>query len=388
MSTKVCLIFNVNQPGCFNTSSILRRNSFDVTVLCLGYKSHKNVDILPNGEIVKAINWRGIYHSPFISFLNPLTRIKLTVTAIKENADIYWGRSYSSLATLMILKLFRKRVIYDVGDDDPSNIAYVIRSRYHLKIIASFIEKLLRTCENYYIKKMDYVITLTESLKKDRELYAKNIKSIYYCLEPSFNSSNSDESIRKKFDEYDVIVYSGTVSVQKAFIDILSAFDIVKSQNSKAFLLLVGGVLKSDEIIIRKLIKGREDIYSTGWLPYDEMFKYISVGKVGLALVKPANYSYKISLPFKVLEQMACGLPIIAPAGLPEVERIIAKAKCGLLVNVRNPQQVADCINYLLSNEKLLKVMGLRAKEYIKNYHSLEICEKEIMSVINCVLSR
>jgi glycosyltransferase involved in cell wall biosynthesis len=385
-SPRVCLIFNANQPVYFNTAMALRHNSFDATVLCLGYRSQTEEEVLADGTMVKKIRWDGIYSSPFYSILNPLTRIRLTIAAWKEKADLYAGYTYFTLTTLLWLKLCGKRVIYVIGDDDPSNFARVIKNNLHLGFIAGCMEKLFRWFENAAIQKCDYVITNTDSLQNRRKIHTSKIKTIYLCPNQSFNPSNCDRQLLDRYQNYDIIVYSGTVSWQKSLREILEAFELIRTKHDRALLMIVGGIEKSEENDIRELLGQKTNVVLTGWLPNAEMPKYINLGKVGFAIVNPISYSYMISLPNKVLEQMACGLPVIVPRGFPEIEKIMREARCGLMVDVHDKQQLAKAALDLLDNVSLRKEMSANALAYISRHHSLEHYEEEIMAVVRLVL--
>ena len=387
MSNKVCMLMAAEQPGSYLiVAKALHKSGFSTNIICLGHKSQPAEEVLSDGIVLQRINKDGIFYSPFTSILNPMTTLTLLIRAIRQKATVYWCHGFAMLTTSLVLKLFRKRVIYDVGDDSASNFSYVIEQKFHLGLIAPLAERLFRAFERFCIKRVNYVITLTESLKKDRVAYAKKIKAIYYCPDPSFYKTTPDEKLSDEYRGRDVIVYSGTISFMKAFGEVLETFELVKKESPRALLLLVGGVLKAEEREICKVIAGKADISMTGWLTYEEMPKYISLGKVGLALIKPANYSYKISLPFKILEQMACGLPIIAPSGFPEIERIINEAHCGFLVDVNEPVQIAEATLRLLRDDKLWHEMSSNAVNYVKEHHNIAIFEKETIAVFQSLL--
>ncbi len=390
LNKKACLLTprSFDPPHSFTLSvaRILVKNGFMVTIIGTGNKGLPQRELLEKNVLLVRVKHNGVYYSPFTSILNPLTMRAIYISALKQNANIYWCHGYGMIPIMLALKRSGKRIIYDIGDDDPSNYSYVINKYLHTSIIASFAEKTFRFFEQLAVRKVDYVITLTESLKKDRVRYSNNIKAIYYCVDTIFNPNNTCQSLVDKCQKYNVLVYSGTISSKKGINEILAAFKIIKRQINNAFLMIVGG--SPSESDIDKIKNVSEDIEVTGWLPFLEMPKYICLGKVGLALVKPDNYSYQISVPFKLLEQMACGLPVIAPKGLPEVERIVLSAECGILVDVNRPEEIADAVKRLLLNEDLRIAMGENAYNYIRVHHNLELMEQEFMEVCNFVLTK
>lgn len=388
---KTCLLiahsFSPPHSFTFSVAKILRKNDFDVTIIGIGNRRLPQEDIVDDEiRLLRARN-DGIYSSPFASILNPLVLLLLSVKTLREKADIYWCHSYGLLPIIFALKLLGKRVIYDVGDDDPSNLSYVMRNSFHLGPVAALAEKVFRFIEHIAIRRVDYVVTLTDSLKRDRLSYTQRIKAIYYCMDPVFNPNNTDDNLIQKFKDFNVIIYSGTISPQKGLNEILNAFDLVRQRVPNSLLMMVGASSESKEEKFEEALKNRPDVVVTGWLPYTEMPKYICLGKVGLAIVNPINYSYRISIPFKLLEQMACGLPIIAPKGFPEIERIVRWANCGILVDANDPCQIAEAVIQLLRNEKMRTTMGRNAHSYIRQHHNLEIMERELLKVFRFVLA-
>lgn len=79
-------------------------------------------------------------------------------------------------------------------------------------------------------------------------------------------------------------------------------------------------------------------------------------------------------LPMAVLESMAMGVPVIAPAvgGIPEVVR---HGESGFIFSFEsfseNPQSVAQEVVRLLSDERLRQSLGMRAREFVQVHHHL-----------------
>ncbi|MBE0604561.1 MAG: glycosyltransferase family 4 protein, partial [Deltaproteobacteria bacterium] len=88
------------------------------------------------------------------------------------------------------------------------------------------------------------------------------------------------------------------------------------------------------------------------------------------------NTSLHEGLPMSILEAMSHGLPIIAPdtGGLRE---IIEDGRHGFLLKGRNPRAYSDSCLRLIANRALLREMGDRSREKIRNEFSCdEMTEK------------
>lgn len=91
-----------------------------------------------------------------------------------------------------------------------------------------------------------------------------------------------------------------------------------------------------------------------------------------------------LTLPRKVQSYMAAGRPVIATAP-GETKRVIEEAGCGFVCDPEDPNQLINaCRNLAETSEKERHAMGLRGREYCKEYYAragffstLERCLRE-----------
>ncbi len=76
------------------------------------------------------------------------------------------------------------------------------------------------------------------------------------------------------------------------------------------------------------------------------------------------------SLPNRLFEYMAAGIPIIAPEYSIEISRIIKNERCGFLVDFENPESIAGAILMLRRDPALCQEMGKRAREAFLARHN------------------
>jgi len=150
---------------------------------------------------------------------------------------------------------------------------------------------------------------------------------------------------------------------------------------------LTGHYLPLDFKVINRHLYRDRNVFITGQLHHSEMRNYIALGHIGLSIINPINYSYKISLPFKLIEQMACGLPIVAPKGFPEIEKVIKAANCGYLVDHQNAEQFASVVIDLATNKDKRKFLGENAIKYIKEKHNTSYFESQINNILQEVIN-
>jgi glycosyltransferase involved in cell wall biosynthesis len=86
----------------------------------------------------------------------------------------------------------------------------------------------------------------------------------------------------------------------------------------------------------------------------------LASSRVGLVIEHPTT-AYLRSLPVKMFEYMAAGLPIVA-SDFPLWRGIVEGAGCGILVDPRDPSAVAEAIRGLLRDPADAEAMGARGR--------------------------
>ena len=84
----------------------------------------------------------------------------------------------------------------------------------------------------------------------------------------------------------------------------------------------------------------------------------------------------------KTYEYLACGKPIVA-SSIPGVHDLIESSGGGISVTPEDPEELANAVVRLLSDEKARAEMGKKGRKYVVKNHSwdgvagkiLEICE-------------
>jgi glycosyltransferase involved in cell wall biosynthesis len=83
----------------------------------------------------------------------------------------------------------------------------------------------------------------------------------------------------------------------------------------------------------------------------DELVETISEASVGLALIQPVCLSYRMSLPNKVFEYVAAGLPVLG-SDLPAISALVNEHRIGLLAEPGEVEDVALKLAEMLEPER------------------------------------
>jgi glycosyltransferase involved in cell wall biosynthesis len=153
-----------------------------------------------------------------------------------------------------------------------------------------------------------------------------------------------------------LIIQGSGLNVQRGIEEAVQA--MVHIPRAVLFLVGDGDVIPSIQKLVEQL-QLQDQVRFIGRVPYNELLKYTAAADLGLALDKPLSLNYALALPNKVFDYIQVGTPIVA-SSLIEIEKLIHKHNCGVVLKEVTPQMLAETINVLIDQPE-------RRAEYKKN---------------------
>ncbi len=150
-----------------------------------------------------------------------------------------------------------------------------------------------------------------------------------------------------------VVLALGRLVHKKGFEYLVQAIPDIVAQFHHVQVVIAGdGPLREDLLRLANELGVREHLILVSSVRWNDTFRYFNLCDV---FVAPSARDHKGNidgLPNVVLEAMACGKPLVATrvAGIPEV---VTDGQNGLLVEEKNPQQLAEAIVQLLASPAL-----------------------------------
>jgi len=294
---------------------------------------------------------------------------------MKKNIAMIHIRSYLPGIFLPVLSLiFKYKLIFDIRGfwaDEKHD-------RHNWKK-NSLKYKFFKKLEKHLINKASYVVTLTESSK---ELIALNfkkpkslIKVIPTCVDfnefKRFETSNNSQSL--------TIGYLGSVDTAYDFQKFCSFVSQVNNKYKYQINLKIFTKQSHNEVIklidLKSLIGVNIDIrfVERKNLPQElSSFDF-------LAFCLKENFSISASMPTKIAESLACGIPIICNSFNADIKNLIESNRIGLTHNfneefdetslkkllnlIEDPQTPERCLN--LANEYFSLDKGVKNYEFL-----------------------
>lgn len=233
----------------------------------------------------------------------------------------------------------------------------------------SFISSFLATnAENFIFSsikdKEGEIFVLNQVMKdylKKRGINGKKIKIAYDGTDPSiFKHKSFDE--KKKHPN---IIFTGDLDSRDGVDTLIKSFVRVKKEFRDAKLYIVGdGPFLPRLKTLSSKLKINKNVVFTGWIPFEKLVKDLPNFLLGVVPSKP-NLMNDLTIPRKIFEFMAAGIPVIA-SDLNAIQEVIKNGRSGLLFNPDNHEFLSEAILRLMSNPDLYKKIqknGLKISE-------------------------
>jgi glycosyltransferase involved in cell wall biosynthesis len=156
----------------------------------------------------------------------------------------------------------------------------------------------------------------------------------------------------------DRVIYVGQLSMARGAADLVELARLLHADG--VTLELIGGA----DADVRPMLREAQQsglLRWYGFVPNDRALRMAEGAIAGLALLHDSP-NYRHSMPTKVVEYMAHGLPVITTPN-PIAAEIVTEGSCGLVVPFEDPQATAAAVRRLRDDAALRLDMGKRGHE-------------------------
>lgn len=223
-----------------------------------------------------------------------------------------------------------------------------------------FVKNIWKSIERHIFPKLKAIYTVNDSIAKlYKNEYALDIKVVRNF--PVLVERDKGKLKTKKElgipENKKVILYQGSVNVDRGLLEAIEAMQFVND----AVLLVVGDGDILEQVKARTLeLKFEEKVVFRKKVPFEELWNYTSYADLGISLDKDTNINYKYSLPNKIFDFVHAGVPVLA-SDLVEIRKIFSVYEIGTLIQTHDSRQIAERINFMLSDPEKRKVWAEEA---------------------------
>ncbi|MFN4083381.1 MAG: glycosyltransferase [Bacteroidia bacterium] len=341
---KVChfsSVHSIYDTRVFERECVWLAKYYDVTLIAIGnFKGTKNgVKIIGVKKTSKP--WHRFFSNVWIVFAK----------AIKTNAKIYHIHDAELLPFALLLKIFGKKVFYDIHENTKADIIYKTWvPDWQKRILIGFYDLLLRLSSKYI-----HFIPV---------VWKPDDAEIFHCKPNNFTivQNFADIEILRKFRvenrellPENNIFYIGML--KDMYYDIYKLFDamlLLKQEGINTHLHCVGyfGIGENDDFKYYKKWNEVKDLVSYyGKLNFMDAYEISKECKVGICL-KNQPEGMVVSHERKLFEYMAIGLPAIYCNASIYID-ISEKYQSGICCNLENPFEIKEALKLLFLDKNL-----------------------------------
>lgn len=343
----------------------LTKKGFHITLLSAEKQENYQKHHQQISELLKIhqIKWVPVNYTkspPVLSTLKDIRTLIKTAKKLhkKQSFSIVHCRSYiAAFVGQYMKKKFGVKFLFDMRGFWPDE--RVDGKIWNLSNpVFAAVYRYFKNKEAQFLQDADAVVSLTNAGKtemikwKDHFIKPEKISIIPCCADLNhfdYNQASKAEDWRKKLrinPKHYVLNYLGSIGTWYMLHEMLQFFKSCLSiQPNSVFLFITKD---NPEIIQSKARSIGIDLNKIIITPAErnELPNMLSICNASLFFIKPV-WSKKASSPTKMAELMGMGIPIIANAGVGDVDELITENPNGILLNEFSEQAYIDTAKHL-----------------------------------------
>ncbi|MCB0473103.1 MAG: glycosyltransferase family 4 protein, partial [Flavobacteriaceae bacterium] len=342
----------------------LVKKGYRVHYLLIG--DHQEKGITPEGVHYEILKVKTFSKNRYLNFvlknLDPDNNYKkLYKKASVLEADIYhfhdlWinkiGAKLKKLKTNPV-------VFYDAREPYAEDYISYSNAKGIFKIIIHLFAWWVNTWEKKCAAKYDLVLSNEPTVRdKFRKSLGNEKAEVLYNFTDIYRDFDNTTPEQKQYD----FIYCGAITRLRGAFMILEATRLAKYKIPDIKVVMVGAYsppeLKAEMELFLGEHKLENNVFLFPRVDYTKVSEFYNNSKAGLVTLLPV-LTYQISMPIKVFEYMAFGLPIVG-SNFGKIKEYVEENDCGILVDPEDASQIAEAMITVLTD-------GTRYERYSEN---------------------
>ncbi|MFN8251257.1 MAG: glycosyltransferase [Ferruginibacter sp.] len=324
----------VTDQRVHRTAQTLHEMGFDV--LLTGTKKKNSLPLNNRSYPTKRFNM--VFQKGFLFYAEWNTRLFFFL--LSRPADILLANDLDTLPANFLVSKIRSRIqVYDTHEFFTGTAELYNRS---------FVKKTWQRIENFFFPRVKYIYTVNKSiaaLYKDKYgIEPVVIRNLPYKKAAMQQTAGFDLPAGKK-----ILLVQGTgLNENRGLEELVSAVALLP----ETFMLVIAGGGLIIPALKNSVAKQQlqERILFTGVLDPVALRQLTPLAWCGFSLDKPININQQASLPNKLFDYIAAGIPVIA-SDIMEVAAIVRQYGIGTILPQVSPEAIATAVLELDANE-------------------------------------
>jgi glycosyltransferase involved in cell wall biosynthesis len=289
------------------------------------------------------------------------THLSLIRRLFEIKVDLYLLHDPELLPIGIVLACLGKKVVWDMHEDTYNDI----KTKTYLPrlirgpaawIYAGFQSAAYRVLDGFLLAEDEY-----------GKYFPGSTKTCVVRNYPLLNRLNEVADVPKAPN---TLVYIGSISVNRGVLQLIEIVAKVAGRVPRVRLTLIGPFVDAAlEKRVRDLVREKgldQNVVIRGPIRNVEAYPHLAKCMIGLALLLPEP-NFTKSLPTKMFEYMALGLPVIV-SNFPMWAGIVNRHRVGFALDPLDTEAVCDAIVGILGDERRYSELSRNARAAAREY--------------------
>ena len=298
-----------------------------------------------------------------------LFNISLLLRLLTRRSDIYVANDLDTLIPCYLAShLFGKPLVYDAHEYFTGQFGLEERK---------FRYSVWKRAERRLVPKVRHMMTVSNSIA---DLYRKEYgvdPVVIMNVAPSTDEliAYNRNNLRVREEDLLVIYQGSGINPGRGVMELVNAMTMLE----RIRLIIAGSGDMIEQVKHAVSYKGLgSNVIFLPRMKWEEMMQFTMCCDAGLSLDPDNCINQRFSLPNKLFDYIAAGIPaIVSP--LPEVSAVVERYACGLILSHVTPYTIAGALERLRDDRDLLAELKEKAREARKvlNWENERVKEQE-----------
>jgi len=307
----------------------------------------------------------------------------------KENWDVLIVRDLPlAIPAALAAKALGTGGIYDMRENYPAMYNYSPKKNLLTKILKN--AKLTKLTERVALKFYQHIVVVVKEQKQrllSMGVGPEDVTVAYNAVIDDFieaaNSARAKVTVTS--DTILRLMYIGSLDHMRGLDEIIDWFGQAAAESNRLLLDIIGNG-KHEEFLKDRVnnicLDGKVNFYdyfAPEEVPIQMCKRHISVINHNICEFT------ETTLPGKLFESMACGLPVVC-SDVGPIARIVSKSKCGMVIDKYNPEQsFLDAIRTLAKNVELRRELGENGRRAVQEEYNWNKQSEKVFAICHRV---
>ena len=319
----------------------------------------------------EALNWKeGVRHWPIPRRRGGIGRLRSVVDSIRAvrslSPDFVHLHDLDLVLAIPFLRLATNcKIIYDSHEVFTKfDIVLTRGGGWWARCIGAVVSGI----ENLCVRFADGIVTAVDP----GDLAFRNLKVpqwTVYNFPPLKIFEWAPDRVEREAAKYAgrlPIIYQGSMSEERGLFHMLQGVALIARKEPRILLRLVGienGELRDRAKEMVESLGIRKQVEFTGKLPHKDVALAMKTSLIGLVPLQD-NPKYRRALPIKLLEYMACGIPVLS-SNFGLIKKYTQDSGGGIVYDSSSSESFAIEILKMLGDEEMRKKMGASGQRMV-----------------------